>query len=99
MILEYIVSDIPGYWGTFTEVNNLLRASTRCLEIARTVCYDMRDNTAPHGSLVERSMRWDWKVATAFIMVMRRSKRNADGRTCTDAPQKKAIKRLACRYV
>lgn len=69
IILQYIVSDIPSYWGKFTKINNLLRASTHCLEIARTICYDLRDNTAPHGSIVERSMRWDWKVATAFIVV------------------------------
>lgn len=69
MILEYIVSDIPGYWGTFTEINNLLRASVYCLAIARTVCNGIRHNSTKCGSLMARSEGWDWKVATAFIIV------------------------------
>ncbi|KAK5944902.1 hypothetical protein PMZ80_002104 [Knufia obscura] len=91
MVLEHLVSDIPGYWGTFTDINNFLRASRYSLQVARIVYFGMCNGTDDSDDFAERSKGWKWKVATSFVMVDAEMKRRSEKRD-TDNEQRQPTK-------
>lgn len=87
-ILEYLASDIPGYWGNFTDINNLLRASGYCLKIAGTVYQSMLDKAGESEDFTTRSTRWDWKVTTSFMTVDAEFKKKVDSKSAASVARR-----------